>query len=171
MEGVLLACHKATVWRMNISPTCSRIPQLSIELDAASLTGSLSHWKVLVHHGQQDLAAAKIARVYILADILVLFTQCVLKELPAQQAIKEDVTIGIAYIVALFGSITSSRLFLAPLRRIPGPRRLRLTKLTNVWDTARRERCSRPRDGDFLQIILLSSIICLFMPGLKVELG
>ena len=49
----------------------------SMELVVASLAGFLSHWTFFVH-GERDLAAAKIARLYILAVVLIPLTKCIL---------------------------------------------------------------------------------------------
>ena len=111
-----------------------------IELAVATLAGLISHWTFFVH-GEHNLAAAKVARLYILALVLVPLVNCILKDIPVRQALKESVAIDTAYIVALFSSITTFRLFLSPLRRIPGPSILRLTKLTHVWDMAKYQNC------------------------------
>ena len=111
-----------------------------IELVAAATVGLVSHWTFFVH-GEHDLAAANIARLHILALMLIPLMSCILKDIPIRQALKESVVIDTVYVVALFSSITTFRLFVSPLRHIPGPFVLRLTKLTHVWDMARYQNC------------------------------
>lgn len=58
--------------------------------------------------------------------------------------------------MAFFGSNTIFQLFFSPLSRIPGPLRLRLTKLTHVCDMAPFENCEvlhdlRTRYGDVVR--------------------
>ena len=110
------------------------------QLAVAAVAGLISHWAFFVH-GEHDLAAGKIARLYVLAVVLTPLTECVLADLSFQQAVKESMAIDAAYIAALFTSIMTFRLFLSPLRHIPGPSRLRLTKLTHVWDMAHSQNC------------------------------
>ncbi len=110
------------------------------QLALALLAGLISHWTFFVH-GEHDLAAGKIGRLYVLAIVLIPLTKCVLEGLTVWQAVKESVSIDIAYVLALFSSITVFRLFLSPLRRISGPFILRLTKLTHVWDMACFQNC------------------------------
>ena len=111
-----------------------------IELSVAAGAGLISHWTFFIH-GEHDLAAAKIARLYIVAVMLIPLVKCTLEDLPVRLAIKESVAIDTAYILALLSSITAFRLFLSPLRYIPGPFCLRLTKLTHVWDMAQSQNC------------------------------
>ena len=111
-----------------------------IQLAVAALAGLISHWTFFVY-GERDLAAGRIARLYVLAAVFITLTRCILEDLSLRQAVKESLAIDVAYTVALFSSITTFRLFLSPLRRIPGPFRLRLTKLTHVWDMAQFQNC------------------------------
>ena len=111
-----------------------------IELVIAAMAGLTSHWTFFVH-GEHDLAAANIARLYILALMLIPLMTYILKDISVRQALKESVVIDTVYFVTLFSSITTFRLFVSPLRRIPGPFILRLTKLTHVWEMAQYQNC------------------------------
>ncbi|KAL8782128.1 MAG: hypothetical protein Q9213_005662 [Squamulea squamosa] len=71
--------------------------KLHVELAVAVLVGLLSHWTVFIH-GEHDLAAANIARLYILFGFIIVFSKCVLEDLSMAQAIEESGAVGIAYI-------------------------------------------------------------------------
>lgn len=116
------------------------MPRLYIELGVAASLGFLSHWTFFVH-GEHDLAAAGIARLYVFLGAIIPISKYLLEEIPVEQAVQESSAVAIAYVVALFGSIVIFRLLLSPLRHIPGPLRLRLTKLTHLWDMARFQNC------------------------------
>ena len=79
----------------------------------------------------------------------------ILKDISARQAFKESVVIDTVDAVTLFSSISTFRLFVSPLRRIPGPFILRLTELTHVWDMAVYQNCKilqnyQKKYGDFM---------------------
>ena len=135
-----------------------------IELVIAAMAGLISHWTFFVH-GEHDLTAAKIARLYILALMLLPVMSWTLKDIPIRQALKESMVIDTVYVVTLFSSITMFRLFVSPLRRIPGPFVLRLTKLTHVWDMAQYQNCQVLHEyhrtyGDLVRTGRSNSVYC-----------
>lgn len=112
----------------------------NVELAIAVAAGLMSHWAFFVH-GERDLIAARVAGLHIIAFILIALAKTVLGDLVLRQVIRETAAIGGTYVVALFSSIAVYRTLLSPIRHIPGPLRLRLTKLTHMWDMARYQNC------------------------------
>lgn len=106
------------------------------EIPVAVLAGIIAHWTYFIH-GEHDLEAPNIARVHILLAILIAYLEWSLAQLPIWHAIYQSLAIDSAYLAGLMFSIIVFRLFLSPLRNIPGPLRLRWTKLVHVWDTSR----------------------------------
>ncbi|KAG9378273.1 CypX Cytochrome P450 [Pyrenophora tritici-repentis] len=106
----------------------------------ASASGILSHWTYFIH-GEHDLAAARIATCHLSAFIFVVATELQLYDVSLRSAAERGLNLGIAYLAGLFTSIIFFRLFLSPLRHINGPLRLKITKLTHVWDMAFNQNC------------------------------
>ncbi|KAI2479850.1 CypX Cytochrome P450 [Pyrenophora tritici-repentis] len=106
----------------------------------ASASGILSHWTYFIH-GEHDLAAARIATCHLSAFIFVVATEWQLYDVSLRSTAERGLNLGIAYLAGLFTSIIFFRLFLSPLRHINGPLRLKITKLTHVWDMAFNQNC------------------------------
>jgi len=102
---------------------------------AAAVAGPLAHWAYFVR-GEHDLEAANIARFHFTAAILVFFSKFQFEGLPARHAIWESFLLDSAYVVALFTSIVVYRIFFSPLRNLPGPLSMHVSKLVHVWETA-----------------------------------
>ncbi|KAI0485232.1 cytochrome P450 [Xylariaceae sp. FL0804] len=103
------------------------------QLFLAVASGVLAHRTYFVH-GERDLEAANIARLHILVSAALLYAKWTLEGLEFRQALLENIAIGSAYAVGVFGSTTVFRLFISPLKHVPGPLRLRISKLAHVWD-------------------------------------
>ncbi|PCG93873.1 Cytochrome P450 [Penicillium occitanis (nom. inval.)] len=103
------------------------------KVSTAVAAGLLAHWGYFVH-GERDLQAANIARVHILAVVLLPCLLYQLQDLSVTDAVCESLVLDTAYVVALFTSIIIYRVFLSPLRNVPGPPAMRVSKLVHVWD-------------------------------------
>ncbi|PHH92770.1 hypothetical protein CDD83_5176 [Cordyceps sp. RAO-2017] len=110
------------------------------QLLLAAAAGLAAHGCYFVR-GEHDLAAARIARLHLAAAALVAGLKWQCQGLALRHALAAAVALAAAYAAALFASILVFRLFLSPLRRMPGPLRLRCTKLTHMWDMACRRNC------------------------------
>ena len=113
---------------------------LSMKQLVASVTGILAH-RIYFVHGERDLAAARIATCHFIAFTSVLVTNWHFGGVALSNAARDSFGLSIAYLTGLFASIIVFRLFLSPLRHIKGPLRLKLTKLTHVWDMAMNQNC------------------------------
>ena len=103
------------------------------QINGATPAGLLAHWSYFVD-GERDLEAANIAGVHILTAFVLPHLKCQLKDLSARQKIWESFVLDSAYVVALSTSIVVYRLFLSPLRNVPGPPAMRISKLVHVWE-------------------------------------
>jgi tryprostatin B 6-hydroxylase len=101
----------------------------------AVCVGFCSHWTYFIH-GERDLAAAKIARTHLLAFFVLLCLKWHYEALSVGRAGLETALLSAFYASALFTSIIVYRLFLSPLRSIPGPLSMRISKLVHVWQMA-----------------------------------
>lgn len=111
-----------------------------IQLSLAALAGFICHWTYFVH-GERDLAAAKLGRLYLIACIVIPLIKSTFEIETGRQAVRESAAIGITFTAALFSSVLVYRFFLSPLKHIPGPLSMRLTKLTHAWRMARVQNC------------------------------
>jgi cytochrome P450 family 628 len=102
------------------------------QVASAAAAGLVAHWGYFVH-GELDLQAASIARVHLLATIVLPYLKCQIEELSARQAVWESFILDGVYVAALLTSIVVYRLFLSPLRNVPGPVAMRISKLAHVW--------------------------------------
>ena len=118
-------------WKILISLKMMFIP-FTNQIISAAAAGLITHWGYFVH-GERDLQAANIARVHILAAVVLPYLKCQLEDLSAREAIRESFILDTAYAVALFTSIIFYRIFLSPLRNVPGPFAMRISKLVHVW--------------------------------------
>ncbi|KAL4938412.1 hypothetical protein BDV06DRAFT_226042 [Aspergillus oleicola] len=107
------------------------------QLVIAGFLGILVHRGFFIH-GEQDLAAANIARIHLAAAVI---RTCLDRQLSWPDAMKHTIVLGAVYTAALFSSILFYRIFLSPLKHIDGPLALRLTKLSHVWKEARHRNC------------------------------
>jgi len=105
---------------------------LYVQLLTAACCGLITHWGYFIH-GEIDLKAARIAAGHLLAVVLLFCEKWALEGMVAEKSFKNTTVIAVAYLVALFTSIISFRLLFSPLRHVPGPFGLALTKLTHVW--------------------------------------
>ncbi|CAH0026871.1 unnamed protein product [Clonostachys rhizophaga] len=115
---------------------------LNLELTAAAGLGFLAHWAYFIH-GERDLQAANIARVHLLFAFIIPYIMNSFLKIPIKEAIYESIKIDAAYAAALFSSIITYRLLFSPLRNIPGPLGMKLSKLTHVVDQAYYRNCER----------------------------
>ncbi|KAL4993614.1 cytochrome P450 [Aspergillus recurvatus] len=111
-----------------------------IQLAAATVLGLLAHWGCFVH-GEHDLAAANVAHFHALVPVLICFLKYGFEELLWHESIQQTGILFAVYIIALFSSIVAYRIFLSPLKHIQGPLLWRVTKLTHLWERARRRNC------------------------------
>lgn len=114
--------------------------QIHLEVAVGAIAGIVSHCTFFVHN-EHDLAAASIARCYIALFILIPTFGYALQDLDFKESVIDSLPLEISYTVALFASITIYILFVSPLKVIPGPFHLSLTKLTHVWGMARTQNC------------------------------
>lgn len=103
------------------------------KVSTAVAAGLLAHWGYFVH-GERDLQAANIARVHVLAAVLLPCLLYQLQDLSVTDMVYTSLVLDTAYLVALFTSIIIYRIFLSPLRNVPGPPAMRVSKLVHVWD-------------------------------------
>jgi hypothetical protein len=108
----------------------------SIQLLIAAVCGLVAHWAYFIHR-EIDLKAARIAAGHLAASVLIFSEKWVLEGIVAEKAFQNSTCIIVAYLVALFASITSFRLLFSPLQHVPGPLGLSLTKFTHVWCMAK----------------------------------
>ena len=113
---------------------------LYTEIASAAGLGLVSHSYYFVH-GEHDLKAAKVSGLYILGGILLIFFKWTLQNTVLPQMLYETlITVG-TYFVTLMGSIVFYRLFVSPVRHIPGPLSFRVTKLSHVVEMCRGDNC------------------------------
>ena len=113
---------------------------ICFELAGAASFGLFAHWGFFIR-GEKDLYAANIARFHIFVACLLSYLISNCQDVPIQEAIYRTLAIGGSYATALFTSIVIYRLAFSPLRFLPGPLRMRITKLTHVLDQARYRNC------------------------------
>jgi hypothetical protein len=111
------------------------LDHLYIELGAGAAVDLLSHWAFFIR-GEHDLYGSTSRRMSWSS-----LRKCRLQDLTVKHASWETAAIETAYVVALFSSMITYRMLFHPLRHIPGPLRLRWTKLTQTWDMARFRNC------------------------------
>lgn len=116
------------------------LDHLYVECGVAAIVGLLSHWTFFIR-GEHDLYAANIARIYIAANVLMTIAKCRVQGLTVKAASWETAAMDTAYVAPLFSSMIIYRLLFHPLRHIPGPWRLRWTKITHLWDMAYVRNC------------------------------
>lgn len=145
----------------NTQLSSTRPPQMSLSFPAkvstAVAAGLLAHLGYFVH-GERDLQAANIARVHILATALLPCLLYQLQGLSVTDAVCESLVLDTAYVVALFTSVIVYRIFLSPLRNVPGPPAMRVSKLAHVWHNTdpTKQNCKmlhqlRAQYGDFVR--------------------
>ncbi|KAI0438670.1 cytochrome P450 [Xylaria telfairii] len=102
------------------------------QIVVAFSTGLIAHWGHFIH-GEHDLQAANIARAHIALSLVISYFKSQLESVTFRHAARETLILGCVYASALFGSIIIYRLFYSPLRRLPGPMAMRISKLSHVW--------------------------------------
>lgn len=103
------------------------------ETITAVLTALAAHWGYFVH-GELDLQAASIARVHFLAALLLPCLKYQVQALSMTEAVWKSFILDTVYMITLFTSIIIYRVFVSPLRNVPGPLAMRISKLVHVWD-------------------------------------
>lgn len=116
-----------------------------LEIFGAVFAGLASHWTFFIH-GEHDLVAANIARVHFLLAISIPFVKSHFQHSSLKNSFDESFYLYAAYLFTLFTSIIVFRLLFSPLRHIPGPLRLQVSKLTHVWDMANGQNCKLLHD-------------------------
>jgi cytochrome P450 family 628 len=109
---------------------------LSIYLLVAAALGVLAHWGFFVH-GEHDLRAFNIARLHLVAVVMIILVRSKLEETLFPAVVGQSMLLVGAYAATLLWSILIYRMFLTPLRHIDGPWAMRLSKLVHVWKQAR----------------------------------
>ncbi|KAL4748888.1 hypothetical protein BDW72DRAFT_214426 [Aspergillus terricola var. indicus] len=109
---------------------------LSIYLLAAGVLGVLAHWGFFVH-GEHDLRAPIIARLHVVAMVMIVFVRCKVEETSFSAVAWQSLLLIGVYAATLSWSILIYRIFLSPLKHIDGPWRMRLSKFAHVWKQAR----------------------------------
>ena len=99
---------------------------------AAAATGVLSHLCFFIH-GEHNMQAPVLLRVYLVLTILILLVRMSLFSVGLRDALATTSVICFAYSAALFSSMTIYRLFFHPLRHFPGPPLAKVSKLYHFW--------------------------------------
>lgn len=105
------------------------------EMSTVIMAAMLAHWGYFVH-GERDLQAVSIARVHVLIAVLLPCLLWQLRGLSMTEAVWESLVLDAVYVVTLFTSIAVYRVFFSPLRNVPGPLSMRISKLVHVWDNS-----------------------------------
>ncbi|KAI1819538.1 cytochrome P450 [Xylaria intraflava] len=104
------------------------------QIIAAFTTGLLAHWGYY-NHGEHDLQAANIAKAHGALLFVIGYVKAQAESIASRQAARETLMLGCVYALSLFTSIVIYRLFYSPLRSVPGPISMRISKLAHVWTT------------------------------------
>ncbi|KAK4233003.1 cytochrome P450, partial [Achaetomium macrosporum] len=104
-----------------------------IQIAASAASGLLAHWCYFVH-GEHDLQAVNIARMHVLLILALPYVKSQLEGIPTRQSVLESSILAGVYMVVLFTSIVVYRLYVSPLRNVPGPLAMRISKLVHVVD-------------------------------------
>lgn len=114
--------------------------QFSDQVILAALAGLAAHW-FYFNRGEHDLMAANIARAHLIFMLFLAYLKYQYEELSRQQIAKECFVVGATYALANYLSMACFRLLLSPLKHIPSPLSLRLTKLSHMWAMAQGRNC------------------------------
>lgn len=114
--------------------------KIALELVGAGTTGLLAHWGFFIH-GEKDLKAANIARIHFLAILCLAYFFSNFYNISNREALLRSLSLGAIYTASMFTSIIIYRLYLSPLHVIPGPLRMRISKLPHIWDQAHYRNC------------------------------
>lgn len=112
----------------------------ALEIVGAGAAGLLAHWGFFIH-GEKDLKAANIARVHLLAVFCAAYFASHFYNITLREALVYSLFLGVTYTASMLTSIIIYRLYLSPLCTIPGPLRMRISKLSHVWDQAHYRNC------------------------------
>lgn len=113
---------------------------LQPETISAVAVALAAHYLYFVH-GELDLAAARIATCHVVTWSSLVLLKWRLGDQPIRETLHQGYTFAGVYCAVLFLSIIIHRLFISPLRHVKGPLRLRITKLTHMWDMAFHQNC------------------------------
>ncbi|KAI1321363.1 cytochrome P450 [Xylariaceae sp. FL0255] len=105
---------------------------LTSQLVVASATGLVAHWGHFFH-GEHDLQAANIAKAHAAVLLAVGYTKYQIDHHTIGNCIRQTCLLALIYASTLFMSIIIYRICYSPLRHIPGPLAMRVSKLTHVW--------------------------------------
>lgn len=108
------------------------------ELLIAIVTGFLVHWLWFVR-GEHDNHAGIYVHTYASLSFVLVLLRTRWLELSVEDSVASSALIVSAHLVALYASIITFRLFFSPVRHIPGPTRLKVSKLPHFW-AMRRQR-------------------------------